>query len=135
MGDYNFLRYYISAQNGWNPFDDSVKKIPSVYWLMSFHMKQMHDYEDYEYNKKPVAEFLASILEPSNYNQYVEYLEKEKNGTIDRTTKDKRGIHGSGKSELKLIPGQGLVNDDGVVVVSEEMMNKRSVASDGIFVG
>lgn len=135
MSDLNFLRYYISAKNGWNPYDDSIKKIPSIYWIMAYHVNRMNDYTDNETKIKPAAEFIASIVAPENFSAYRKWEDSQKDKNSGKTTKTKRGESGEGHSDVHFIPGKGLVDENGKVVISEKMLQKSSVSSDGIFAG
>lgn len=136
MSDSNFLRYYISAQNGWNPFDESVKKIPSIYWTMAYHIKRMNEYVDQEYKLKPVAELLANIIAPENYSSYVKWKEdSKKNDNGMRTTKTKNGEAGSGSSEVHFEPGKGMVDDNGKIIIPEKLLQQHSDTSDVIITG
>lgn len=135
MSDTNFLRYYVSAQNGWNPFDEQVKKIPSIYWIMAYHFKRMDDYADYKYKMKPTAEFLASIVAPDNFSQYLKWEESNKKSNSEQTVKTKNGEIGVGQSEIHLVPGLGMVDAEGTVVIPEKLLQQHDQNSDVIITG
>lgn len=137
MGDSNFIKYYICAQNGWNPYDNSISRIPSIYWVMAFNMKRMNDYADYEYTQKPMAEFLASIVAPQNYSQYIKYTESKNNNSKEKFDAETRNSDsGFGESTAAgFDPNRGLIDEHGRVLVSIETMKKHNPNSSGVFIG
>ena len=136
MSDSNFLRYYISAQNGWNPFDESVKKIPSIYWTMAYHIKRMDEHVEREYKIKPAAEFLASIVAPENFSAYRKWEEDNKKGNnSEKTVKTKNGESGASSSEVHFEPGKGMVDDNGNIIIPEKLLQQHNGKSDMIITG
>jgi hypothetical protein len=121
------MKLFICAINGWNPYSEEIKSIPSYYWLIAFRVHNFKQYENWNSQLKPLGEFIASIVSPENYAEWKKYTtQKEINkeqGLPDQVNLGDRHI---AKANTYFDPVKGLVHSDtGEILVSKEDMQKR----------
>lgn len=127
MGDFNFMKLFICAINGWNPYSDEIRSIPFSYWLVAFRIHKYKQYEQWTSLLKPLGEFICSIQAPENYGEWKKYItQKEENKKAGRPDEVRSGDRHIARANSFFDPEKGLVNmETGEVLVSKEDMKKR----------
>jgi hypothetical protein len=127
VGDFEILKFFVCAMNGWNPYSEEVMRIPFFYWHTAFQMKRYIKYREWEDLYKPQGEFIASLTAPENFSQYLKIKEQrernEKKGLPDEV---KSGNMVSAATEARFDPNLGLVDENGKVLIDKEEFMKRS---------
>ena len=133
MGDFNFMKLFICAMNGWNPYSEDIKSIPYSYWLVAFRVHKFKLYEKWSSLYRPQGEFITSIQSPENYDEWKKFMnQKEKNKKEGKPDEVRIGDSYVAKANTFFDPDRGLVNlETEEVLVSAEDMKKR-LNIDGI---
>ena len=127
MDDFEILKFFMCAMNGWNPYDEKVMQIPFFYWQTAFKMKRYMQYREWEDLYKPQGEFIASLTAPENFSQYIKVKEQqernEKEGLPDET---RSGNVVSASTKVKFDPELGLLDENGKVLIDKDDFMKRN---------
>jgi hypothetical protein len=127
MGDFEILKFFVCAMNGWNPYSEEVMRIPFFYWQTTFKMKRYVKYREWEDLFKPQGEFIASLTAPENFTQYLKIKEqKERNEKKGLPDEIKSGNMISATTEIKFDPTLGLLDENGEVLITKEEFMKRN---------
>lgn len=130
MSDISFLKYYVCAYNGWNPFSEEIKRIPDFYWIISFYSTHYDVYREWETIAEPQAELISMITNPANFAEYTKMKKaKERNDP-----EIKVGNTISTEATAHYDPTVGLVDGKGNTLMSREDYEKLS-GMNGIMVG
>lgn len=121
----------VCAHNGWNPYADEVKQLPSFYWIMAFFFSRLKIFQEWEGLYKSNAELIGMLTHPEIYEVYRKQLDASKKG-------GSREIHSGDKTYTEanahLDPILGLVDKDGKVIIPKDEMDKMQEA-EGIALG
>ena len=127
VGD-EFIKLYVCTYNGWNPYSDEMKRMPSFYWALAYSFLQMHRKQDWDHMLKPQAELIGQIANPDVFKQYYDYnkkLEKEKienKGEI--TTSHEGTVSISAATDAHYDPELGLIDGNGNIIIPKERYDK-----------
>jgi len=126
MGDFNFMKLFICALNGWNPYSDDVAKIPYFYWLIAFRTQVYKEHREWKELLRPQAELITSITSPENFTEYRKWRKteeaKKKNESVEITEAGQTTAVANAFFDAE----KGLIDSDGNVLIPKEEFEKRT---------
>jgi len=126
MGDFNFVKTFICALNGWNPYSDEVMKLPYSYWLIAFRTHSYKLHEQWEELVLPQAEIITSITAPENFEEYRKWKKTEAAKKKDESVEVKVDGVTTAVANAFYDPEVGLVDKDGKLLITTTEFEKRN---------
>lgn len=119
MGDAAFMKLYVCASNGWNPFDENIRRIPQEFWAFAYRLDDIRKYMDWKEVFEPHGELIAHIANPEMFKVYSEHkkkLERSKDGATEVSVGNTTYV----TATHHLDPNKGLVDEKGNIIMSKE---------------
>lgn len=132
MGVVQFAKFYVCALFGWNPFDEAIKKLSDVHFVImsSLHreLQTMH-WNNYT---RPHAELIGQIANPEAFQVYWKYRKREEATKHTTDNNSQYSVYNKTKDSESLVasttatfdPTRGLVDENGKVLMSVQEYEK-----------